>query len=64
MTISEMLDAICKEIVLKGEGRWESANEVLIGLNIWDDEDLIIFALRFLLANIDEAIIEPFDEEE
>ena len=62
-TISELITEIRKEIVAQGEGRWQSADEVLIGLNIWDYEDLTIKALRFMLANVD-ALIEEFDAED
>ncbi len=62
--ISECLDDIYKSL----EDQGFDAEAVLEHEGIGDDEDLTCFALRYLLSNLDDAIIEPFldalDDEE
>ena len=53
-TISDLVAYIYAEIKLLGY----DVNEVLRINNIYDDEDLIMFALRFLMSNIDEALLD------
>jgi hypothetical protein len=53
-TISDLVAYIYAEIKLLGY----DVDEVLRINNIYDDEDLIMFALRFLMSNIDEAMLD------
>jgi hypothetical protein len=56
-TISELVAYIYAEIKLLGY----DVDEVMSINGIYDDEDLIMFALRYLMSNIDEALLD--DEE-
>lgn len=53
-TITEEILAIEDEI--RGQGY--DIDEVLDLNNIGDDEDMIMFALRYLLSNIDDALLD------
>lgn len=53
-TISEEILAIEGEIMEQGY----NIDDVLNLYNINHDEDLILFALRYLLSNIDEAMLD------
>lgn len=57
--ISEIIDEIYDAIEEEGY----NPESVLNSQGIDDDEDLIAFALRFLMSNMEEAIIEPFLDE-
>lgn len=54
MTITEKLDEIHKEIDELGY------NPSVYGID--DDEDMILFALRYLLSNLDDAFAETVNE--
>jgi hypothetical protein len=53
-TISEEILAIEDEIMEQGY----NIDEVLDLNGIGDDEDMILFALRYLLSNIDDALLD------
>jgi hypothetical protein len=53
-TISDLVAYIYAEIKLMGY----NVDEVMSINNIYDDEDLIMFALRFLMSNVDEALLD------
>lgn len=53
-TITEEILAIEDEIIEQGY----FIDDVLNLYNIYDDEDMIMFALGFLLSNIDDAMLD------
>ncbi len=53
-TISDLITYIYAEIKLLGY----DVDEVMSVNNIYDDEDLIMFALRYVMSNIDEALLD------
>jgi hypothetical protein len=53
-TISDLVSYIYAEIKLMGY----NVDEVMSINNIYDDEDLIMFALRYIISNIDEALLD------
>lgn len=53
-TISDLVAYIYAEIKLLGY----DVDEVMEVNHIYDDEDLIMFALRYLMSNIDEALLD------
>lgn len=55
MNISELLTQIYKEAKEQGLS--------LEGAGIYDDEDMIMFALRFLRSNLEDAIFYTLEED-
>jgi hypothetical protein len=53
MTVSEALDTFWKQM--------EEEGLELESLNVYDDEDLIMLALRFLSSNIEDLLAEEMD---
>ena len=53
-TISDLVAYVYAEIKLLGY----NVDEVMSINNIYDDEDLIMFALRYLMSNIDDALLD------